>query len=178
MREYRTISTPRGRRGFTMMEVMLVLVIMSIVAVLGMDAIAEFEAAQRADRAARESLAFFRLARNLAMTTGKSAKVVVDPTNNKISVFWKGDGALGTAYPSPEVDTSAYRNGMVAGGTSVLDINNSRDLVGTSITSPTSSTYYEYSALGNCASSGTVTFSYGGRSKSLVVAKVGDPTLQ
>src|SRR5205085_5411577 len=86
-------------RGFTMMEVMLVLVIMSIVAVLGMDAIAEFEAAQRADRAARESLAFFRLARNLAMTTGKNAKVVVDPSTNKISVFWKGDGTGGSAYP-------------------------------------------------------------------------------
>ena len=153
-----------------MVEVLLVLLIMSIIAVLGMDAIAEFEAAQRADRAARESLAFFRLARNVAMTTGKKAKVVVDPAGNLVSVFWQSNG---TSY-----DTTAYVNGMTSTGTSVLNINTSRDLVGTAITAPATTANFEYSALGNCSQSGTVTFFFGGHTKSLVIASVGDPTLQ
>lgn len=157
-------------RGFTMIEILLVLLIMSIIAVLGMDGIAEFEAAQRADRAARESLAFFRLARNLAMTTGKNAKVVVNPTSNNVSVFWQSNG---TTY-----DAAAYANSMTSTGTCVLDISNSRDLAGTIITAPAVSTNYEFSALGNCAATGTVTFQYGGHSKSLVIAFVGDPSLQ
>lgn len=153
-----------------MVEVMMVLMVMSIMAVLGMDAIAEFDAAQRADRAARESLTFFRLARNLAMTTGKKAKVVVDPVGKTVSVFWQSNGI---AY-----DTTAYVNGMTGTGTCVLNINSNRDIVGTTITAPTASTYYEYSALGNCAQTGTVTFFYGGKSKSLAIPNVGDPTLQ
>jgi Tfp pilus assembly protein FimT len=158
-----------------MMEVILVLLIMSIIAVLGMDAIAEFEAAQRADRAARESLAFFRLARNLAMTTGKRSRVAISTSNNTVTVLWNqsGDwnGTTGTF--------ASVSNGMTASGTSVLDLTNSRDLVGTTMAlNPTSTTSFDYTALGNCAQSGTITFSYGGRTKNLIVAAVGDPTLQ
>src|SRR4051812_40645386 len=70
-----TPATTAGRRraparGFTMLELMLVILIMSILSVAGMDAISTFEANQRADRAARESLTAFRFARGLAMTTG------------------------------------------------------------------------------------------------------------
>jgi prepilin-type N-terminal cleavage/methylation domain-containing protein len=161
----------RARRGgFTIVEVMMVLLIMSIITVLGIDAIAEFEAAQRADRAARESLAFFRLARSLALTTGKNAKVVVDPVANTVSIFWQSNG---TSY-----DSSAYANGMTSTGTSVLNINTARDLAGTTITAPTASTFFEFSALGNCAQTGTITFFYGGHAKSLVVSNVGDPALR
>ena len=54
---------------------MIVVLIMSIIGVLSLGAVADFEANQRADRAARESLTFFRFARSLAMTSGKNAKV-------------------------------------------------------------------------------------------------------
>jgi type II secretory pathway pseudopilin PulG len=150
---------------------MLVVLIMSILAVIGMDGIAEFESAQRADRAARESLSFFRFARNLAMTTGKNAKVAVDTTNRTLSVYWQSNG---TSY-----DATPYANNMTATGTSVLNLNNARELVGTAVAlNPSGTTYFEYSALGSCAQTGTVTFSYGGKSKALSVVNVGDPQIQ
>ncbi len=160
-----------GRRGFTLVELMMVLLIMSIVALMGMDAIAEFEAAQRADRAARESLAFFRMARNLALTTGKKAKVAVDTTNRTVSVFWQSNG---TSY-----DATAYSSSMTATGAMVLNLNNARELAGTTITlNPGGTTYFEYSALGTCAQTGSVSYTYGGKTKTLAVANVGDPQVQ
>jgi prepilin-type N-terminal cleavage/methylation domain-containing protein len=159
------------RRGFTMIELMLVLVIMSIVAVLGMDAIADFEASQRADRAARESLAFFRFARNLAMTTGKKAKVTVSTTSRTVSIYWQSNG---TTY-----DATPYATGMTGSGTAVLNLTTARELVGTAVAlNPTTTTSFEYSALGTCAQTGTVKFNFGGRSKTLSIVNVGDPQLQ
>src|SRR4051812_48054706 len=88
-----SMRAPRPRaRGFTMLELMLVVLIMSILSVAGMDAISSFEANQRADRAARESLTAFRFARGLAMTTGKKAKVVVDTAARTISIYWQSNG--------------------------------------------------------------------------------------
>ena len=171
MRHLATFHSPHTRRGFTLLEIMLVVLILSIITVLGLDAIADFEANQRADRAARESLAFFRSARSLAMTTGKKAKVSISTTNKTVSIFWQSNGS---AY-----DSTAYTNSMVAGGTSVLNINNARELVGTTIAlNPVGTTDFEYSALGTCAQTGTITYSYGGKSKSLVIVNVGDPQLQ
>ncbi len=150
---------------------MTVVLILSILAVLGMDGIAEFEAAQRPDRAARESLAYFRLARTLAMTTGKKAKVSISTANATVSVFWQSNGA---AY-----DATAYASGMTGSGTAVLNLNNNRELTGTAVTlNPTTATDFEYSALGTCLETGTVTFTYGGKSKAISVVSVGDPQLQ
>src|SRR6476660_9074196 len=88
-----------GRRGFTAMEMLVVLIIMSIVTVLGIDSVATFEANQRSERAARGCLAFFRYARNLALTTGKSAKVQVDTTNHTLAVYWMSNGSSWDATP-------------------------------------------------------------------------------
>src|SRR5688500_18819078 len=86
-----TVDSPpracRPRRAFTVVELMIVVLILSILSVTAMDAVATFEANQRADRAARESLAAFRFAKGLAMSTGKKAKVVVDTTARTVSVF-------------------------------------------------------------------------------------------
>jgi Tfp pilus assembly protein FimT len=152
-------------------ELMIVVLILSILSVTAMDAIATFEANQRADRAARESLAAFRFAKGLAMSTGKKAKVVVDTTASTLSVFWQSNG---TAY-----DTTAYATGMTTTGTWVLNMNNNRELVGTAISlNPTTTTFFEYNALGTSGQTGTVTFTYGTKTKSLVVSNVGDPQLQ
>src|SRR4051794_13535147 len=98
----------RLRRGFTVVEVMIVLLIMSIIAVLAIDAISGFEANQRADRAARESLAAFRYARTLAMTTGKTTKVSVNTTTGNIAVYWMSNG---TSF-----DTTPAATGLTATG--------------------------------------------------------------
>ncbi|HVT81888.1 MAG TPA: hypothetical protein VHM90_14675 [Phycisphaerae bacterium] len=153
------------------MELMTVVLILAIIAVCGMDAIAEFETAQRADRAARESLAYFRLARTLAMSTGKKAKVSVSTSSKTVSVFWQSNGS---AY-----DATAYASGMTASGRCVLDLTNSRELTGTTVSlNPSATTDFEYSALGTCQQTGTVTFTYGGKTKSISVVAVGDPQLQ
>lgn len=158
-------------RGFTLVEMTMVLLIMSIIAMLGVDAVANFEAAQRADRACRESLAYFRFARSLALTTGKKAEVSVNSASGTIAVYYQSNG---TSY-----DTTAYSTGIIAGGSWTLNINNARELAGTAIAiTPATTTAFEYGPLGTCNETGTVTFSYAGVSKSLVVAAVGDPQVQ
>jgi len=153
------------------MELMVVILILAILSVMGMDAIADFETAQRADRAARESLAYFRLARTVAMTTGKKAKVSISTVNKTVSVFWQSNGS--------SYDATAYPTGMTASGVCVLNLTNSRELTGTTISlNPTTTTDFEYSALGTCLQTGTVSFNYGGKTKSISVVAVGDPTLQ
>ena len=148
----------------------MVLLIMSIVAVLGFDAIASFEANQRADRAACEALAAFRYARNLAMTTGKNAKVALDPNANTISVYWMSNGTTWDASP--------VASGMNAGGQWVLNLSNARELVGTTFTVSPTTTDFVYGPLGSCATTATIHFAFGDKSKSLVVASVGDPQIQ
>jgi prepilin-type N-terminal cleavage/methylation domain-containing protein len=159
------------RRGFTIMELMLVILIISIVSLLSIDTVADFEANQRADRAARESLAFFRYARSLAMTTGKKAEVVVSPAAGTLSVFWQSNGTSWDATP--------VATGATASGQWVLNLNNQRELVGTAVSlNPSGTTSFVYGALGTCVQTGTLTFTFAGRTKSLVVANVGDPKIQ
>jgi prepilin-type N-terminal cleavage/methylation domain-containing protein len=166
-----SFSRACSRRAFTMLEMILVLLVMSIIAVMGMGAIADFEAAQRSDRAARESLAFFRSARNLAMTTGKKAKVVITPSAGTVAIYWQSNGSTYDATP--------YATSLTGSGTAVLNMNNARELVGTAITlNPSGTTYFEYSALGTCAQTGIVNFTFAGRSKSLNIVNVGDPQIQ
>jgi Tfp pilus assembly protein FimT len=160
-----------GRGAFTVMELTMVMLIMSIVGVLGIDAISSFEANQRADRAARESLACFRYARTLAITTGKKAKVAISTASGTVSVYWMSNG---TSYDATPVAT-----GSTASGQWVVNMNSARELMGTAISlNPTTTTYFEFNTLGTCGQTGTVSFTYAGRVKSLTVNHVGDPVLQ
>jgi prepilin-type N-terminal cleavage/methylation domain-containing protein len=160
----------RSRRGFTAMELLIVLLILSITSVIGIDAIATFEANQRAERGARETLAFFRYARHLAMTTGKQAKVEIDTVNKTISVYWKSNGVAWDATPVAQ--------SMASGGIMKLDFANSREIKGTSLSvNPAGTTSFVYSALGACSIRATLTFTYGTKAKDLVVPMVGDPQL-
>jgi prepilin-type N-terminal cleavage/methylation domain-containing protein len=175
MRITRPISRS-ARRGFTLVEIMMVVLILSIIGVLGIDAVASFEAHQRADRAARESLSLFRVARSLAMSTGKNCKIRISsattPSVATIGVYLKAYGATSDAYDY----TQPYASGMTNTNTLVLNLNASKELVGATI-SPTGTTDYEFNSLGTCTTTGTVTFSYGGRNQTITVKKVGDPTI-
>jgi prepilin-type N-terminal cleavage/methylation domain-containing protein len=174
MRICRTIfAGPRVRRGFTVVEIMIVVLIMSIIGVLSVGAVADFEANQRADRAAREALAVFRFARSLAMTTGKNAKVrvVSSATAATLTVYHKDYAtADGYDYNQP------FASGLTASGTMTLNLGASKELVGTSI-SPAGTTDFEFNILGSCTSTGTITFGYAGKSKAIAISKVGDPTI-
>ena len=171
----RSPSFRRRSAGFTLIEVMIVLMIMSIITLIAMDAIASFEANQRADRAAREALACFRFTRNLAMTTGKKAKVVVDTSARTLSVYWQSNGSTYDATP--------YTTGLTSTGSWVLNLNNSRELIGTTLSTTNTTAgytnYFEFSPLGSCTPYiGTLNFSYASKTKGLVVASVGDPQIQ
>ena len=150
---------------------MMVIMILAITALLARDAIAEFEASQRPDRAAREALVWFRFARNLAMTTGKNAKVAVDTAAGTLSVYWQSNGSTYDATP--------YPCSMTSSGTAVLTLSSARELSGTSLTvTPGTTTYFEYGPLGTCNQTGTLTLTYAGRGKTLTVTSVGDPQIQ
>jgi prepilin-type N-terminal cleavage/methylation domain-containing protein len=162
---------PRPRGGFTVMEILITVTILAITAVISIDTIATFEANQRADRAAREALTFFRFARHLAMTTGKTAEVRLDTSAHTFAVYWMSNG---TSY-----DATAYPQNMIAGGKMVIDLDTERELAGATMSvSPAGTTDFAYGPLGSCSVSGTITFTIGSKTRSLVVPKVGDPLLQ
>jgi prepilin-type N-terminal cleavage/methylation domain-containing protein len=165
-----TPSTFHLRSGaFTLLELMLVILIMSIVSVICLDAVSSFEANQRSDRAAREALAFFRYARALALTTGKNAEVVISGAT--FSVYWMSNG---TTFDATPLATSSNKTGQW-----ILNLNNSTELVGTSVAvTPAATASFIYNSLGSCLQSATITFTYAGRTKSLIVPNVGDPAVQ
>jgi Tfp pilus assembly protein FimT len=152
------------------MELILVLLILSITSVISIDTIATFEANQRAERGARETLAFFRYARHLAMTTGKQAKVEINSANRTICVYWKSNGIAWDAAPVAQ--------SMAPNGTMKLDFATSPELAGISLSvTPSGTTSFIYSALGACNVRATLTFTCGTKAKSLVVPMIGDPQL-
>lgn len=160
-----------GRRGgaFTLLEILIVLLIMGIVASFGIQAISAFESSNRAERAAREGLAAFRYARHLAMTTGKSAKVSFDTVNSAFSVYWMSNGSSWDATPV---------NQPLGGGTYTVHLKTDAGVFGTGISlNPAGTTAFTYNVLGSCDNATTVTFTYGTKSKTLVVPKAGDPQL-
>jgi len=157
----------RRGRGFTAMELMIVIMIMAIVASLGVDTISTFEANQRAERAARESLALFRYARYLALSTGKSSKVEIDTSAGTLAVYWMSNGTSWDATP--------VSHSMFSGNVMQMALSSMRETNGVAMTvTPAGTTSFVYGALGSCATSGTVRFSFGTRSKTLTIPPVGD----
>jgi Tfp pilus assembly protein FimT len=157
-------------RAFTTIELLAVLLIMSIVSVLGIDTVATFEANQRADRAAREALGFFRYARTLALTTGKNSKVQIDTSAKTLSVYWMSNG---TSWDANPVSVS-----FVSGGIMLLNFAHAPELKGTSFTvTPSGTTAFVFGPTGACATAGTLQFTFGTKAKSLVIPSVGDPQL-
>lgn len=158
-------------RAFTMIEVMIVLIIMAICATLAMGAISNYEASQRPERAARECQALLRYARNLALTTGKTACLRINTTNNTMAVYWQSNG---TSYDANPVSSSAG-----VGGQLLIDLDTQREIAGVRMTLSGGGTSqdFAYNALGSGATSGTITFSYGTRARSIVIPRIGEATV-
>ena len=152
------------------MEMIAVLLIMAIGATISIDSIAAFDSHQRAERAARNCAAFTRYARNLAMTTGKLAKLSVTPATGTFAVYWQSNG---TSY-----DTSPVSQNLINTGLMTITMGARRDLVGTTMSvSPSGTTDFVYTQLGSCSVAGTLTFSCAGVSNTVTIPTVGDPVV-
>ena len=153
-----------------MMEMLAVLLILAIGATMSIDMIASYEGTTRAERAARESIVFARYARNLAMTTGKSAELKVDTASGTFSVYWQSNGSTW--------DTTPVTQGMTGSGTMSINMTTQRDLANTTMTvTPAGTTAFVYTALGACSTAGTLSFTCGTVSKTVTISTVGDPVL-
>jgi Tfp pilus assembly protein FimT len=154
------------------MELIAVLLIMAICLSLGFDLIAQFDAEQRAERSARNCVAFLRYARNLAMTTGYPAKLTINTSTGNFAVY-SATNTGGTTWNSSPVSQSLIFNDSMS-----ITLGSRRDLYGTSMTvSPSTITEFDYNQLGTSNNSGTLTFSCAGVAKQVVIPAVGDPVL-
>jgi len=159
----------RVARGFTLIEILIVVMIMSIVMSLGVQTIASFEANQRAERAARETLVAFRFARNLAMTTGKDSCVLFNTSSNSFSIYWKSNGTTWDATPIQQ---------PLAPGNYTINYGTERELAGTTFAlNPAATVRFTYNGLGTCDSASTLALRFGSKSKTLSIVRVGDPTI-
>jgi prepilin-type N-terminal cleavage/methylation domain-containing protein len=157
------------RRGFTLVEILMVMLVLAIAATIGLDALANTEAGLRSDRAAREAATAIKYARMLSVTTGGTYGVEFDTTNARFQVFQTTGSNV---VPQP----------MEAGGTYVVNLSQ-RELAGTTMTVSlgglTTNPYdLTYAAMGNASNSGTVVFTYAGVTKTVTIPAVGDPTIQ
>ena len=156
------------RTGFTVVEMMLVLIILAITAVLGLDVLANTEASMRADRAAREALTAIKYARSLAVTTGGVYGVEFDTANARFQVF-QATGSNVVGQP------------MCAGATYVINLT-SAELKGTTMTATitgdaTNPYDVTFAPLGTTTNSGTVVFTYAGYKRTVTIPTVGEPTI-
>jgi prepilin-type N-terminal cleavage/methylation domain-containing protein len=162
----------KKRRGFTVVEMILCMIIMAIIAKIGVDVISRTESNQRADRAARETVVALRYARNLATTTGNSSGVEIDTSTRKIRVY--------TMIGTTKTFVSAPFMGN--GGAFQIDLANDRAVKGVTLTmsipSDTSNPHdVLFNSLGATKNTGTVRFNYGSTYKTVTIGSLADPTI-
>jgi len=155
------------------MELIAVLLIMAICTSLSIDTIASFDSHQRAERAARNCMAFLRYARNLAMTTGYPAEVQINTSTGTFAVYSAKDTS-GITWNSSPVSQSLISNGSMS-----ITMSTRQDLYGTTMTvAPSGTTAFVFKQTGSCGVAGTLTFSCAGVTSTLTIPAVGDPTVQ
>jgi Tfp pilus assembly protein FimT len=152
------------------MEVLVVLVILGVSAKIAVDSISSTDAALRADRAARECLTAVRYARSQAFTSGNTCGVRFN-TSTKTFYVWRAN------TPGTAMSTNLFGN-----GTYTVDLTNNIELKGVTMTvtlSGASSNPYDlsFTTLGATSNTGTIVFTYAGKSKTVTIPAVGDPTL-
>lgn len=170
-----SLQTTSGKRcGFTTVEMLVCLIILALVSKVVVDVISRTEANARADRAARETMAAIRFARNLAMTTGNSSGVEFNTTTNKVQVY--------TMISGTQTWVTAAFVGSGKSGRYEIDLANDREVKGVTMTvtiaTDTTNPYSVlFTPLGATKNTGTVRFNYSGTSKTLTIPALADPTL-
>lgn len=165
------MDTPRkSRRGFTAMEIIVVLVILGVSAKIAIDSMSSTDAGMRAERAAKECVTAIRYARSLAFTSGNTCGIRFN-TSTKTFYVWQSN------TPGTAMSTN-----LSGAGTYTVDLTNNRELTGVTmtctLTGDTSNPYdLQYSTLGATANTGTIVFTYSGKTKTVTIPAVGDPTM-
>jgi Tfp pilus assembly protein FimT len=154
-------------RGFTVIEVLAILIILSVTAKLAVDSVGDADAGLRAERAARETAGAIRYARCKAMTDGVNYKVRFNVASKTISVVDTSNTVVAAPVPGSSMLINLTGNSDVSGVT-----------MSCSLSGDTSDPYdVIYWPAGGTSNSGTVTFTYGGKSRTLTIPGVGDPTI-
>jgi len=161
--------SPKKCRAFTVTELLLTLLILSITTLIALDAVADTDANMRAERAAREAVSAVRFARTRAMTDATTYKVRFNVGAKTISVI------------DPN-NSDAIMAGPLAGNLMQINLSGNSDVANVSMAVSIAGDASDpfdviFNSLGGTSNSGTITFTYGSISKVLQIPNVGDPYL-
>lgn len=171
MRHDLEIRKPRKRRGYSLLEVLITVLIIHIISGMVMVNVSNVQTSERLVRGGQEVISAVRYARILAMTSGQNAGVEFDTSTNRVRVF------QGTA-------ATTATNSMIPGGSYILDFGTQSEIsgiriAGASIVGSTTNPYrVTFGTLGGTNNTGSITLSYGSQSKIVQMPAVGDPTLR
>ena len=174
---YQRMSGARGTRdGYTLLEMMVVLVVMAIAGTMALAVVSEVDRSERPNRAAKEMVTALRYARMLAMTTGKVCGVQTNTTAGVNQFLVYRVDVVGATSTQVTVNEP-----MGAGGVYAVALGTQSELAGTTmVVTPAGTggvTKFSYDTLGTAGVTGTVQFVYGGRSKTVTIPAVGEATI-
>ncbi|MDF1590189.1 MAG: GspH/FimT family pseudopilin [Desulfobacterales bacterium] len=161
----------RRRDGFTLFELLIVLLIVSIFTMLGWPAINAFMGDYRLGTAAEEIVNALEFAQ-LTAVTGQQTQVTISATTKKIDVkqFKPNVNLLGGAgsYTAAEVENGSYAylgNPMNKGIDYTITFPNESRFSGVDINASGFDTPVTFDSTGTPSIGGTVTLTFGGRQK-------------
>lgn len=94
-------------RGFTMIEMMIVVVVIGLIAALAVPSFLGYMPKLRVKSAARDIVSSMRLARSKAVSERRPYGVVFDMNSNSVRSFADTDNPAGMSYSSNDSTTSA-----------------------------------------------------------------------
>ena len=162
----------RRMHGFTLVEIMLVLLIIAIMTTICLDALSGTEATFRADRAAREAVTAIRYARMLSVSTGSTYGVEFDQTAKTFQVYQP---------PATSGPNTVVPQAMSSGGTYIVKLSQpelSGVAMSVTLAGQASNPFDLAYANGNTNNIGTVVITYASVRKTVTIPAVGDPTIQ
>jgi Tfp pilus assembly protein FimT len=151
-------------------DTLIVVAIIGITSALASDLIGSTNSAIRAQQTAQECQTALTYARSLAITSGNTCGVRFD-TNTQQFWVWQN------ATPATPLSTS-----FTGGATYLFDLVNTPAVAGVSmvVSIPTDAANpfdVQYTQLGATTNTGSVTFTYAGKTSTVTIPAVGDPTL-
>lgn len=110
----------RSRGGFTLLEIMAVLLIMAFASALAVPAFRKFVEEDDMTKATRRIEALFRVARDSAVRSGSPVTVVIDSVSSKVWLDVARPVAIDSAYALPGTSSTMRANRSVTMGSGRL----------------------------------------------------------